>query len=65
MTTFAGMTEGGTFTPAPEGTHGARLLQATDLGTQDGIYGPKRILMVNFELTLKLMDDGKPMKVRL
>jgi len=60
MTTFAGMTEGGTFTPAPEGTHGARLLQVIDLGTQDGTFGPKRKMMVTFELTSKLMDDGKP-----
>jgi len=60
MTTFAGMTEGGTFTPAPEGTHGARLLQVIDLGTQDGIYGPKRNLMVTFELPSKLMEDGRP-----
>jgi len=60
MTTFAGMTEGGTFTPAPEGTHGARLLQAIDLGTQDGIYGPKRNLMVTFELPSKPMEDGRP-----
>ncbi len=63
MTTFAGMTEGGTYTPAPEGTHGARLLQVIDLGTQDGIYGPKRNLMVTFELTSKLMDDGRPYTV--
>jgi len=60
MTTFAGMTEGGTFTPAPEGTHGARLLQVIDLGTQDGIYGPKRNLMVTFELPSKPMEDGRP-----
>jgi len=63
MTTFAAMTEGGTYTPAPEGTHGARLLQVIDLGTQDGIYGPKRNLMVTFELTSKLMDDGRPYTV--
>jgi len=63
MTTFAAMTEGGSFTPAPEGTHGARLLQVTDLGTQDGMYGPKRNLMVTFELTSKLMDDGRPYSV--
>ncbi len=63
MTTFAGMTEGGTFTPAPEGTHGARLLQAIDLGTQNGIYGPKRNLMVTFELPAKPMEDGRPYSV--
>ena len=63
MTTFAGMTEGGTFTPAPEGTHGARLLQAIDLGTQNGIYGPKRNLMVTFEQPSKLMEDGRPFTV--
>ena len=63
MSTFAGMTEGGTFTPAPEGTHGARLLQAIDLGTQDGIYGPKRNLMVTFELPSKPMEDGRPYTV--
>ena len=60
MSTFAAMTEGGTFTPAPEGTHGARLLQAIDLGTQDGIYGAKRKLMVSFELPSKPMEDGRP-----
>ena len=63
MSTFAGMTEGGTFTPAPEGTHGARLLQAIDLGTQIGTYGPKRNLIVTFELTSKLMDDGRSFTV--
>ena len=63
MKTFAGMTEGGTFTPAPEGSHGARLLQAIDLGTQEGMYGPKRNLMITFELTSKLMDDGRPYTV--
>ncbi len=63
MTTFAGMTEGGTFTPAPEGTYGARLLQAIDLGTQDGIYGPKRNLMVTFELPAKPREDGRPYSV--
>ena len=63
MKTFAGMTEGGTYVPAPDGTHGARLLQVIDLGTQDGIYGPKRNLMVAFELTSKPMDDGRPYTV--
>lgn len=63
MNNFAAMTEGGTFTPAPEGTHGARLLQVIDLGTQDGIYGPKRNLMVTFELPSKLMDEGRPYTV--
>jgi len=63
MNQFAGMTEGGSFTPAPEGTHGARLLQAIDLGTQDGMYGPKRNLMLTFELTSNLMDDGRPYTV--
>ncbi len=63
MTTFAAMTEGGTYTPAPEGTHGARLSQVIDLGTQEGMYGPKRNLMVTFELTSNLMDDGRPYTV--
>ena len=63
MTTFAAMTEGGTYTPAPEGTHGARLSQVIDLGTQEGMYGPKRNLMVTFELPSKLMDDGRPYTV--
>jgi len=63
MSTFAEMTEGGTFTPAPDGTHGARFLQVVDLGTQDGLYGAKRNLMITFELTSKLMDDGRPFTI--
>ena len=58
---FANMKESSTFTPAPSGVHGARLYQAIDLGTQeDNFYGPRRKLLVSFELPGKLMDDGKP-----
>jgi len=60
MSAFAGMTEGGNYSPAPEGTHGARLYQAIDLGTQEDIYGTKRKILVIFELPSKLMDDGRP-----
>lgn len=60
MNTFAGMTEGGTYAPAPEGTHGARLSQAIDLGTQEDFYGIRRKILVIFELPSKLMDDGRP-----
>ena len=63
MTTFAAMTEGGTYTPAPEGTYGARLSHAIDLGTQEDLYGTKRKILVLFELTSKLMEDGKPFSI--
>jgi len=64
MTTFANMQEKSTFTPAPVGAHGARLHQAIDLGTQESsYYGPKRKVLLNFELPGKLMDSGEPFTV--
>ena len=60
---FAKMTEGGNFTPAPAGTHGARLLIATDLGTQDTPFGIKRQARLTWALPDELMDDGRPYSI--
>jgi len=64
MSSFANMQEKSTFTPAPVGAHGARLYQAIDLGTQESsYYGPKRKVLLIFELPGKLMDSGEPFTV--
>ena len=66
MTSFANMQEKSTFTPAPVGAHGARLYQAIDLGTQESsYYGPKRKLLVSFELPGNLMDSGEPFTISI
>lgn len=61
--------EGGEFTPVPEGTHPATCYRFIDLGTQAGEYmgAPKiaRKVMLSWEITdgeLK-MDDGKPFTI--
>lgn len=62
--TFANMQETSSFSPAPVGAFGARLLQAIDLGTQESpYYAPKRKILVSFELPGKLMDSGEPYAV--
>jgi hypothetical protein len=61
--------EGGDFTPTPEGTHPATCYRFIDLGTQAGEYmgAPKiaRKVMLSWEITdpeLR-MDDGKPFTI--
>lgn len=47
----------------PEGTHIARCYQVIDLGEQQTSFGPKRKILVNFELPNELMADGRPFSV--
>lgn len=62
-------TEGGDFTPTPEGTHPATCYRFIDLGTQAGEYmgAPKiaRKVMLSWEITDSelRMDDGKPFTI--
>jgi hypothetical protein len=55
---------GGDYTPAPEGNHRAVCVSVIDLGTQtrDGQFGLKsaREIMIRWELSDELMDDGRP-----
>lgn len=61
--------EGGEFTPTPEGTHPATCYRFIDLGTQAGEYmgAPKiaRKVMLSWEITDSelRMDDGKPFTI--
>lgn len=62
-------TEGGDFTPVPEGTFPATCYRFVDLGTQAGEYmgAPKiaRKVMLSWEITdpETRMDDGKPFTI--
>lgn len=62
-------TEGGDFTPVPEGTLPATCYRFVDLGTQAGEYmgAPKvaRKVMLSWEITdpETKMDDGKPFTI--
>lgn len=48
---------------APEGTHIARCYQVIDLGLQQTSFGEKPKVLINFELPMKLMADGRPFSV--
>lgn len=50
------------FESAPAGAHGAVLTRAIDNGTHEGNFGPKRKLMLTWELDEK-MADGRPFLV--
>lgn len=55
---------GGTFVLAPSGTHVATCYQVIDLGVQPGgQYAPKHKVLIGWELTEELMDDGRPFVV--
>lgn len=62
-------TEGGDFTPVPEGTHPATCYRFIDLGTQAGEYmgAPKiaRKVMLSWEITDPelLTEEGKPFTI--
>jgi hypothetical protein len=53
---------GGDFTPAPEGTHMARIYSIVDIGKQPGYQGaePVQKLVIGFELVDQPMSDGRP-----
>lgn len=68
MGRYASDTGGGSFTPAPTGTHIARCIRITDLGTQHGEYKgqPTRRnqILVTWELPDELIEvDGKEMPI--
>lgn len=49
--------EGGNYTPAPEGNHRAVCTRVVDLGTQPGgQWGPKRKVRLTWELTDEIME---------
>lgn len=51
------------FEPAPAGTHLGICVRITDMGTQEGRYGPKRRLRLSWELPDEAMRDGRPFVV--
>ena len=53
---------GGTYTPAPEGSHDAVFCDVVDLGMVDGTYGKKHLVQVVWQLAVK-MEDGRPFTV--
>lgn len=60
--------KGGSFSPAPEGSHAAACCRIVDLGTQDtsykGVAGRKRQLIISWELfTEERMADGRPFSI--
>jgi len=51
----------GSFEPAPAGNHLAVCYRLVDLGTQESpMYGAKHQIVIGWELTDCLMDDGRP-----
>jgi len=53
--------KGGDFTPAPEGSHAARVYQLIDIGMQHSeAYGDKHQIILSYELVDELMEDGRP-----
>lgn len=65
MGRYASEPEGGSFTPAPVGTHIARCFRIVDLGTQHGEYMGKPTrrnqIHVTWELPDELDGEGRPM----
>lgn len=57
--------EGTSFEPCPAGTHGARCVGFIDLGSHAQEYageskGPRRLILLTFEIPGERRDDGKP-----
>lgn len=67
MSRYASDTGGGDFEQAPAGSHIARCVKLTDLGTQEGEYegvkNTRNQVLCTWELPIELMDDGKPFLV--
>lgn len=59
--------EGGTFTPCPPGTYTATCFRFIDLGSHESEYqGQKKTrheVLISWELSDELMDDGRPFTV--
>ena len=51
--------DSGSFEPAPEGTHRAVCTRVIDQGTQPSNFGPKRKLLLGFELEEKRADGSR------
>lgn len=57
--------EGTSFEPCPAGTHAARCVGFIDLGSHAQEYagenkGPRRLILLSFEIPGERRDDGKP-----
>lgn len=68
MTSTLPNPRGGTFTPAPEGSHPAACYRVIDLGTQEvnykGVVSKKRQLLITWELfSEEPMPDGRPFTI--
>lgn len=67
MSRFATDTGGGDFVQAPAGSHLARCIKLTDLGTQTGEFEGKvnhrNQVLATWELPNELMEDGQPFLV--
>lgn len=50
---------GGDYEPAPLGAHIARCVGVIDLGTRQSLYGPKRDVMIRWELPLEQNSKGE------
>jgi hypothetical protein len=48
---------------APPGSHTAVCFRVVDLGTQAGMYGPKRQIQISWELPDELMRNGRPFEI--
>ena len=48
---------------SPPGSHTAICFRVVDLGTQFGMYGPKRQILISWELPDEQMADGRPFTV--
>lgn len=59
--------EGGNYTPPPVGTHSAICIAFIDLGTQKGEYmgeaKHRREVIIQWELPMEMMPDGRPFVV--
>lgn len=51
---------GGDFELAPAGAHMSRCMWVVDLGTQETAFGPKRKVLIGWELSNEQMADGRP-----
>ena len=53
---------GGTYTPAPEGSHDAVFCDVEDLGVVETMYGKKHQIRIVWQIAAK-MEDGRPFTI--
>ena len=53
---------GGTYTPAPEGSHDAVFCDVEDLGVVETLYGKKHQIRIVWQIAEK-MEDGRPFTI--